>query len=217
MRDGAHAHRPRDHRPLSRSFYPKARGVEETIALVGLADKAGARIGTLSGGQKRRADVAVALIGDPELVFLDEPTTGFDPSARRDAWNVIQGLAGLGVTIFLTTHYMDEAQHLAGRVAILRDGIVVASGRPEELGSGETVVRFRLPAGIAPGRGRRGGRIAGVRVRQRGLVHHARAAARAGTPAGLGGARGRRPRRASTSTAPASRTSSWSSPRDDAR
>jgi len=135
---------------LYASFYPKPRGVEETIALVGLAEKAGARIGTLSGGQKRRVDVAVALIGDPELVFLDEPTTGFDPAARREFWNVIQGLAGLGVTIFLTTHYMDEAQHLAGRVAILRDGVVVASGRPEELGSGETVVRFRLPAGIAP-------------------------------------------------------------------
>ena len=118
--------------------------------LVGLADKADARLGTLSGGQKRRVDVAIALIGDPDLVFLDEPTTGFDPAARREFWNVIEGLAGLGVTIFLTTHYMDEAQHLAARVAILRDGRIVAQGRPEELGSGETVVRFRAPAGVAP-------------------------------------------------------------------
>jgi ABC-2 type transport system ATP-binding protein len=132
------------------SFYARPRDVDETIALVGLAEKAGARIGTLSGGQKRRVDVAVALIGDPELVFLDEPTTGFDPAARREFWNVIQGLAGLGVTVFLTTHYMDEAQHLAGRVAILRDGRIVAQGRPEELGRGETVVRFRAPAGVAP-------------------------------------------------------------------
>jgi ABC-2 type transport system ATP-binding protein len=135
---------------LYASFYARPRPVDETIALVGLADKAGARIGTLSGGQKRRVDVAVALIGDPDLVFLDEPTTGFDPSARREFWNVIQGLAGLGVTIFLTTHYMDEAQHLAGRVAILRDGRVVASGRPEDLGTGKTVVRFRMPAGASP-------------------------------------------------------------------
>jgi ABC-2 type transport system ATP-binding protein len=135
---------------LYSSFYSSPRDVDETIALVGLAEKAGARLGTLSGGQKRRVDVAVALIGDPELVFLDEPTTGFDPAARREFWNVIQGLAGLGVTIFLTTHYMDEAQHLAARVAILRDGRIVAEGRPEELGSGETVVRFRAPAGVAP-------------------------------------------------------------------
>jgi ABC-2 type transport system ATP-binding protein len=135
---------------LYASFYEHPRGVDETIALVGLADKARARVGTLSGGQKRRVDVAVALIGDPDLVFLDEPTTGFDPSARREFWNVIEGLAGLGTTVFLTTHYMDEAQHLAGRVAILRDGRIVAQGRPEELGGGETVVRFRMPAGRTP-------------------------------------------------------------------
>ena len=135
---------------LYASFYEKPRGVDETIALVGMAEVADARLGTLSGGQKRRVDVAIALIGDPDLVFLDEPTTGFDPAARREFWNVIEGLAGLGVTIFLTTHYMDEAQHLAARVAILRAGRIVAQGRPEELGSGETVVRFRAPAGVAP-------------------------------------------------------------------
>jgi ABC-2 type transport system ATP-binding protein len=133
------------------SFYSGPRPVDETIELVGLADKAGARVGSLSGGQKRRADVAVALIGDPDLVFLDEPTTGFDPSARRDAWNMIEGLKTLGKTIFLTTHYMDEAQHLADRVAILARGRIVAQGKPDELesgrGGGATVIRFRLPAG----------------------------------------------------------------------
>jgi ABC-2 type transport system ATP-binding protein len=135
---------------LYASFYERPRGVDETIALVGLAEKSRARVGTLSGGQKRRVDVAVALIGNPDLVFLDEPTTGFDPSARREFWNVIQGLADLGTTVFLTTHYMDEAQHLAGRVAILREGRIVAQGLPEELGGGQTVVRFRMPDGRTP-------------------------------------------------------------------
>ena len=136
---------------LYASFFERPRDVDETIALVGLRDKARARVGTLSGGQKRRVDVAVALIGDPDLVFLDEPTTGFDPSARREFWNVVEGLAGLGKTIFLTTHYMDEAQHLAGRVAIMQAGRIVATGAPDRLGGadGGTVVRFRLPAGVA--------------------------------------------------------------------
>jgi ABC-2 type transport system ATP-binding protein len=137
---------------LFAGFYDSPRPVDETVDLVGLADKRDARVGTLSGGQKRRVDVAVALIGDPDLVFLDEPTTGFDPSARRDAWNMIEGLKQLGKTIFLTTHYMDEAQHLADRVAILRRGEIVAHGRPEELGGGQngaTVVRFRLPPGVS--------------------------------------------------------------------
>jgi ABC-2 type transport system ATP-binding protein len=127
-------------------FYSHPRSVDEVIELVGLADKRDARIGRLSGGQRRRADVAVALIGDPELVFLDEPTTGFDPAARREAWSMIEGLKALGKTVFLTTHYMDEAQHLADRVAILRAGRIVALGRPDELGEGlraETVVTFR--------------------------------------------------------------------------
>jgi ABC-2 type transport system ATP-binding protein len=135
-------------------FYSHPRPVSDVIDLVGLADKADARVGGLSGGQKRRADVAVALVGDPDLIFLDEPTTGFDPSARRDAWNMIEGLKSLGKTIFLTTHYMDEAQHLADRVAILARGRIVAEGAPDELGAGgaagATMVRFRLPQGVKP-------------------------------------------------------------------
>jgi ABC-2 type transport system ATP-binding protein len=132
-------------------FYPKPRPVDETIELVGLKEKRDARVGTLSGGQRRRADVAVAIVGDPELIFLDEPTTGFDPSARREAWNMIEGLKSLGKTIFLTTHYMDEAQHLADRVAILAAGKIVARGRPEELGGATeqaAVIRFRVPEGV---------------------------------------------------------------------
>ena len=131
---------------LFAGFYSAPRPVDEVIALVGLGDKRGERLGRLSGGQRRRADVGVALIGDPELVFLDEPTTGFDPAARREAWSMIEGLKALGKTVFLTTHYMDEAQHLADRVAILRAGKIVALGRPDELGAGlaaETIVTFR--------------------------------------------------------------------------
>jgi len=133
-------------------FYERPRPVEETIELVGLGAKRDARVGTLSGGQKRRADVAIGIIGDPDLIFLDEPTTGFDPTARRDAWNMIEGLKALGKTVFLTTHYMDEAQHLADRVAILRDGRIVAQGRTEELGESlgrRTVISFTLNGGLA--------------------------------------------------------------------
>ncbi|MGN6665115.1 MAG: ATP-binding cassette domain-containing protein [Solirubrobacterales bacterium] len=133
-------------------FYRSPRPVEETIELVGLADKRDARIGTLSGGQKRRADVALGIVGDPDLIFLDEPTTGFDPSARRDAWNMIEGLKALGKTVFLTTHYMDEAQHLADRVAILREGRIVAQGRIEEIAETigrSTVIGFALDGGLA--------------------------------------------------------------------
>jgi ABC-2 type transport system ATP-binding protein len=119
---------------LFATFYSAPRSVEETIEITGLADKRDARIGSLSGGQKRRVDVAVGIVGDPDLIFLDEPTTGFDPTARRDAWNMIEGLKALGKTVFLTTHYMDEAQHLADRVAILRDGRIVAQGSMGELG-----------------------------------------------------------------------------------
>ena len=132
-------------------FYERPRPVEETIELVGLGDKRDARVGTLSGGQKRRADVAIGIVGDPDLIFLDEPTTGFDPTARRDAWNMIEGLKALGKTVFLTTHYMDEAQHLADRVAILRDGRIVAQGRTEELGESlgrRTVIGFSLNGGL---------------------------------------------------------------------
>ena len=132
-------------------FYAAPREVEETIELVGLGDKRDARVGTLSGGQKRRADVAIGIVGDPDLIFLDEPTTGFDPTARREAWNMIEGLKALGKTVFLTTHYMDEAQHLADRVAILRDGRIVAQGRTEELGADlgrRTTIGFTLPDGL---------------------------------------------------------------------
>ena len=135
---------------LFATFYSSPRPVDETIDLVGLARQARGKVGTLSGGQKRRADVAIGIIGDPDLIFLDEPTTGFDPTARRDAWNMIEGLKDLGKTVFLTTHYMDEAQHLADRVAILRGGEIVAQGRTEELGESlgrRTVIGFALSNG----------------------------------------------------------------------
>jgi ABC-2 type transport system ATP-binding protein len=128
-------------------FYARPRDVEATIDLVGLGEKRDARIGTLSGGQKRRADVALGIVGDPDLIFLDEPTTGFDPTARREAWNMIEGLKALGKTVFLTTHYMDEAQHLADRVAILRSGRIVAQGSTEEIAETigrSTVIAFEL-------------------------------------------------------------------------
>jgi ABC-2 type transport system ATP-binding protein len=131
-------------------YYPHPRPVEETIERVGLSESADKRAGKLSGGQQRRLDVALALIGDPELVFLDEPTTGFDPSARRNAWHLIAGLRDLGKTVFLTTHYMDEAQELADRVAIINRGEIVAQGRPDELGGRDLrcEIRFRLPEGV---------------------------------------------------------------------
>jgi ABC-2 type transport system ATP-binding protein len=133
-------------------YYPRPRATGEVIDLVGLGDKAGARIKTLSGGQQRRLDLALGLVGDPDLLFLDEPTTGFDPSARRRSWELIESLRELGKTILLTTHYMDEAQNLADRVAILAAGRVVAAGTPDSLGGrdeGEAVIAFRLPAGTA--------------------------------------------------------------------
>jgi ABC-2 type transport system ATP-binding protein len=137
---------------LYASFFPEHRNVDETLRLVGLDDRPGVRVGSLSGGQQRRLDVAVGIIGNPELLFLDEPTTGFDPTARRDAWNMIEGLKELGTTIVLTTHYMEEAQHLADRVVILREGEIVAQGPPVTLGDQlgrETVIRFRLSNGIS--------------------------------------------------------------------
>jgi ABC-2 type transport system ATP-binding protein len=115
-------------------FYPAPRRPAEVIDLVGLTDKARARIHALSGGQQRRLDVALGLIGSPELLFLDEPTTGFDPAARRAFWEVIRALSGSGVTVLLTTHYLDEAAALADRVAVISDGLIVAAGRPDELG-----------------------------------------------------------------------------------
>jgi ABC-2 type transport system ATP-binding protein len=131
---------------LYAGYFRAPRSSEEVIALVGLESKADERTGRLSGGQQRRLDVGMALVGDPELLFLDEPTTGFDPSARRQAWDVIAGLRDLGKTVFLTTHYMDEAQRLADRVTIIAAGQIVARGTPGDLGqreSGETTIRYR--------------------------------------------------------------------------
>jgi ABC-2 type transport system ATP-binding protein len=126
-------------------YYPNPRDVNEVVELVGLADKANARCRTLSGGQKRRLDLGLALIGNPELVFLDEPTTGFDPGARRAAWETIRNLRSLGTTILLTTHYLDEAEQLSDRVAVLREGRIVREGTPAELtgGTSETEIRYR--------------------------------------------------------------------------
>jgi ABC-2 type transport system ATP-binding protein len=126
-------------------YYERPRAVNEVIALVGLDEKRDARVKTLSGGQKRRLDLGVALVGDPDLVFLDEPTTGFDPAARRAAWDMIRSLRSLGKTILLTTHYLDEAEKLADRLAVLREGVIIREGTPAELtgGSGETEIRYR--------------------------------------------------------------------------
>ena len=135
-------------------LYPRPRPVGEVIELVGLEAKARSRVKTLSGGQQRRLDLGLALVGDPELIFLDEPTTGFDPSARREAWDVVRGLCAEGRTVVLTTHYMDEAQALADSVVVIAAGRVVASGSPDTLGGrdhGETTVRFVLPAGATVG------------------------------------------------------------------
>ena len=117
-------------------FYPRPRDVDEVIALVGLGEKRDERARKLSGGQRRRLDLALALIGDPELIFLDEPTTGFDPAARRTAWQTIRSLKDLGKTVLLTTHYLDEAQELAARVAIIKGGQILAEGSPAQLGVG---------------------------------------------------------------------------------
>ncbi len=135
---------------LYAGYYPAPRPVVETLELVGLKQRATSRCGRLSGGQRRRLDVALALIGDPELLFLDEPTTGFDPSARRSAWEVIAGLRSLGKTIFLTTHYMEEAEYLADRIAVIAAGRIVAEGTPATLGARDaqkSTIRFTLPQG----------------------------------------------------------------------
>jgi ABC-2 type transport system ATP-binding protein len=136
----------REHLKLFAGYYAAPRDVDEVIELVGLDEKPKATVRTLSGGQKRRLDLGLALIGDPELVFLDEPTTGFDPAARRNAWDMIRSLRGLGKTVLLTTHYLDEAEQLADRVAVLRDGRIVSMGHPRELTgvAGETEIRYRL-------------------------------------------------------------------------
>ena len=134
-------------------YYRHPRDVAEVVSLVGLDEKANARVKTLSGGQQRRLDVALGLIGDPELLFLDEPTTGFDPSARRQAWEIVRNLGDLGKTVLLTTHYMDEAQALADRVVVIADGRIVAEGTPQSIGGraeADVTVEFRLPRGVAP-------------------------------------------------------------------
>jgi ABC-2 type transport system ATP-binding protein len=138
---------------LVAGYYPRPRDVDEVLELTGLADQRDRRVRKLSGGQKRRVDLAIALAGDPELLFLDEPTTGFDPSARRQAWETIRGLAELGKTVFLTTHFMDEAQALAHRLAVIADGRIVATGTADELIGERSVtsrIRFRLPGGVQP-------------------------------------------------------------------
>jgi ABC-2 type transport system ATP-binding protein len=129
-------------------YYPAPRGVGEVLDLVGLAEQARQKVRSLSGGQKRRLDLALGLIGRPDLLFLDEPTTGFDPGARRDAWQIVRNLRGSGTTILLTTHYMEEAQALADRVALISGGQIVAEGTPSAIGGRDTArvrIRFALP------------------------------------------------------------------------
>lgn len=138
------------------SYYPKPRDPAEVVDLVGLTEKRNSRLTTLSGGQLRRLDMAVALAGDPDLLFLDEPTTGFDPSARREAWEVVKSLASLGKTVLLTTHYMDEAQYLADRAAVISAGQIVAEGPPATLGDRNLArarIRYRRPEGAVPPEG----------------------------------------------------------------
>jgi ABC-2 type transport system ATP-binding protein len=135
-------------------YYVRRRDVDEVLGLVELTEKRDTRAKQLSGGQRRRLDLALALVGEPELIFLDEPTTGFDPAARRQAWSTIRSLCELGKTIFLTTHFMDEAQYLADRVAIMRAGEIIATGRPDELGGRDlrpAEIRFILPPGWSLG------------------------------------------------------------------
>lgn len=132
--------------------YSNRRDTGELVEIVGLQQKADVRVGTLSGGQKRRLELALGIVGEPDLIFLDEPTTGFDPSARREAWSAIDNLRTLGKTILLTTHYMDEAQNLSDRVAVIADGKIVAEGTPETIGGGAfdtTKITFRRPAGVS--------------------------------------------------------------------
>jgi ABC-2 type transport system ATP-binding protein len=130
-------------------FYPAPRDVDEVIGIVGLEEAVDQRANRLSGGQQRRLDLALALVGDPELVFLDEPTTGFDPAARRNAWGTVRSLRDLGKTVLLTTHYLDEAQALADRVAIIKDGRILAEGPPASLGAGanRSLISYRTPDG----------------------------------------------------------------------
>ncbi len=135
-------------------YYPSPRAIDEVIALVGLTEKSDARIKTLSGGQQRRLDVGLGIVGNPELLFLDEPTTGLDPSGRRATWELIRKLAAEGTTVLLTTHYMDEVEALADRVAVLSEAEIVATGTPSSLGGrdlGAVTIRFGLPDGVEVG------------------------------------------------------------------
>ncbi len=150
------------------SMYPNRRPTGELIEIVGLEEKTNARIKTLSGGQRRRLELALGIVGDPDLIFLDEPTTGFDPSARRQAWTIVENLTSLGKTVLLTTHYMDEAQYLANRVAVIAYGKIIAEGTPESLGdrqSAKTVISF-----VANGVSLEGLPIQDVRVGENGRV-----------------------------------------------
>jgi ABC-2 type transport system ATP-binding protein len=136
---------------MYRGYYPHPRPLDEVVDVVGLSEKRDTRVSKLSGGQQRRLDVAIALAGDPRLLFLDEPTTGFDPGARRNAWEMVKNLQALGKTVFLTTHYMDEAQYLANRVAVIAKGEIVAEGPPGTLGDRATaaaVVRVKIPDSV---------------------------------------------------------------------
>lgn len=136
---------------LYAGYYPHPRPVDEVVDLVGLTEKRNTRVLKLSGGQQRRLDVAIALAGDPDLLFLDEPTTGFDPSARHEAWQVVRNLSALGKTVLLTTHYMDEAQQLADRVAVIARGRIVAEGTPASLGGRDAVnARVRWQGDLLP-------------------------------------------------------------------
>jgi ABC-2 type transport system ATP-binding protein len=140
---------------LHAGYYPHPRPVEQVIDVVGLGEKRDARVKTLSGGQRRRLDLALGIVGDPEMLFLDEPTTGFDPGARRKAWDLVDRLRDLGTTILLTTHYLDEAEHLADRLVVINHGRVVAEGTASQLAASagvRTVVSFRLPPDVQPDR-----------------------------------------------------------------
>ena len=132
-----------EHVALFAGYFSKPRDVDEVVELVGLVEKRNTRVKTLSGGQQRRLDLALGLVGDPEILFLDEPTTGFDPAARRAAWDMIRSLRELGKTVLLTTHYLDEAEQLSDRVAVLRDGRIVALGKPSELTGGRVATEIR--------------------------------------------------------------------------
>jgi ABC-2 type transport system ATP-binding protein len=157
---------PREVLRLFGGYYADPRDPDEVLAIVGLTPEADRRVRTLSGGQVRRLDVALAVIGRPQVIFLDEPTTGFDPSARRGAWDLIAGLAADGATVFLTTHYMEEAQRLADRVAVMRAGQIVAMGPPATLATQRRAeIRFLAPGGVDDDEIER---VAGVAVRRQG-------------------------------------------------